>query len=149
MLECCPQDLDTKDIRGWSAIHRAAWNGHTDCLRILVQHGAQLNSITSQGWSPIHQAARFGFADCVQVLIDGGCDVNQRKAGIGCNGWTSLHIAAKNGHAKVCEALLEANADPFAQTSDGLSALDISNKYNHASCSILLRDLKPEAGPLR
>jgi ankyrin repeat protein len=31
-------DVDAKDEYGWTALHRAAWNGHEAAVRLLLEH---------------------------------------------------------------------------------------------------------------
>lgn len=41
--------LTAKDANGWAPIHEGARGGHVDVLRILVEHGADVNERTNQG----------------------------------------------------------------------------------------------------
>jgi ankyrin repeat protein len=38
---------------GFTAIHFAAWKGHTECVRLLLQHGADLNGRSDSGLTPL------------------------------------------------------------------------------------------------
>ena len=38
-------------------LHCASLNGHTECVKILLAHGADVNSITSNGNTALHYAA--------------------------------------------------------------------------------------------
>jgi prolyl 4-hydroxylase len=41
--------LTKKDINGWQPIHEAARGGHTDVIKLLVEHGADVNDCTGHG----------------------------------------------------------------------------------------------------
>ena len=45
---------------GQSAIHWAAGHGHAECLRILLQHNADVDALTGKKWTPMHYAAYNG-----------------------------------------------------------------------------------------
>lgn len=45
-----------QDTAGYSALHYAALNGHTECVRLLLMHEASSNLPDSRGSSPLHLA---------------------------------------------------------------------------------------------
>jgi prolyl 4-hydroxylase len=42
-------DLKLKDKNGWQPIHEAARGGHTEVVKLLIQHGAEMNARTGRG----------------------------------------------------------------------------------------------------
>jgi len=50
--------LTQKDVNGWEPIHEGARGGHTDVLKLLVEHGANINERTDhgRGGSPLYLA---------------------------------------------------------------------------------------------
>lgn len=52
--------LHAKDGNGWQPIHEAVRGGHVDAVRLLVEHGADVNAVTNggAGVSPYHIALR-------------------------------------------------------------------------------------------
>jgi len=57
-----PKALHAKDANGWQPIHEAARAGHTDAIRLLVKHGADVNARTGrngEGHSVLNLAAHF------------------------------------------------------------------------------------------
>lgn len=52
--------LHARDENGWQPIHEAVRGGHIDAVRLLVEHGADINSITNdgQGVSPYNIAIK-------------------------------------------------------------------------------------------
>lgn len=55
-------------------LHKAAYNGHTDILKILaVQPGIVLDAIgPSNGYTPLLDAIWLGYPDCAEVLLKAG-----------------------------------------------------------------------------
>ncbi|CAG8528397.1 8995_t:CDS:2 [Gigaspora rosea] len=45
-----------KDENGETALHEAAWNGHTKIVKILLNQGANINCINKYDWKPLHIA---------------------------------------------------------------------------------------------
>ncbi|KAH8730361.1 ankyrin repeat-containing domain protein [Phaeosphaeriaceae sp. PMI808] len=52
------------------ALHTAAHRGHLDTMRLLLQHGADVNEVLSnwQNWTPMHFAASKGQVDAIKLL---------------------------------------------------------------------------------
>lgn len=84
--------LSAKDQDGYTALHRAAYGGHADTLKYLIEQGANINNRTIDGWTPLHSAAFWNQLACVQLLLDAGADItavtNSKQ--------TALHLAVSN-----------------------------------------------------
>lgn len=59
-----------QDSAGCSALHYAAVNGHSDCVRLLLQHEASPNLPDSGGSTPLHLAAFNGHQEIVLLLLN-------------------------------------------------------------------------------
>jgi len=81
----------------------AAFEGHIDCLRLLIENGADVNIPNKYNYTPTHIAAEKGHVDCLRLLIENGADVNKANQ----FGYTPTFIAANKGHAD-CTSLLKA-----------------------------------------
>ena len=157
-------DVNAKDSDGWTALHRAAQNGHVAIVKELLDasniHGwtalqwvarngyvgivkelldeanVDVNAEDSHGWTALHQAARNGHVAIVKELLDAAnVDVNAKDS----DGWTALHWAAQNGHvANVKELLGAANVDVNAKDSDGWTALHRAAQNGHVA---IVKDL--------
>ena len=60
-----PHDGDT-------AVIVAAWKGHAEALRVLAEHGANLDTPNNEGDTPALIAAHRGHAEVVKVLARAG-----------------------------------------------------------------------------
>ena len=64
------------DGRGDYPIHHAARNGDTEIVRLLINHGANVNAANDRGHTVLYCAGGHGHLDTVQLLLDNGADVN-------------------------------------------------------------------------
>ena len=78
LLEAHPDLLDARgvDLAGQTALHRAAWNDRIECVRVLLDGGADVR-IRDYGdnASALHGAARWADVAIVGLLVDAGADV--------------------------------------------------------------------------
>ncbi|KAG6533342.1 hypothetical protein ZIOFF_007209 [Zingiber officinale] len=70
--------VNVGDERGETPLHLAARRRWTECVRVLLDHGALVSSSTREyghsGSTPLHLAARRGSLDCVRTLLAWGAD---------------------------------------------------------------------------
>ena len=65
--------INTKDIPGWTALHHAAFLGHTECVRILLnEETCEINYQASDGMTPLTAACANlpTSKECVKVLCE-------------------------------------------------------------------------------
>ncbi|XP_065316753.1 uncharacterized protein LOC135925391 isoform X1 [Gordionus sp. m RMFG-2023] len=66
-------NITALDKQGWSALHWACYNGHTDvCLYLVKKAHFLLNIVDKLGRTPLHLAAHTGRNIIVEMLIDIG-----------------------------------------------------------------------------
>jgi hypothetical protein len=101
-------DVDEhKDVDGESTLYCACFKGHTECVRLLIDHKANVNAKDKDGNPALHGAAYFGRMGCAKLLVQNGADVKcQDNAGT-----TSLIYSAGQGDLDIAQYLLEQKAD--------------------------------------
>lgn len=102
---------------GQSALMAAGFAGHTEVVRLLLQHGASIDD--QLGLSLLHHAAGKGQTELVATLLDSGVDVNAQD-GVG---YTALMRAAEAGQDEMIELLVAKGANVNAQEMHGYSSL--------------------------
>ncbi|XP_019273575.2 cortactin-binding protein 2 isoform X4 [Panthera pardus] len=108
-------DINYSCEDGHSALYSAAKNGHTDCVRLLLNAGAQVNAADTNGFTPLCAAAAQGHFKCVELLISYDANINHAAD----EGQTPLYLACKNGNKECIQLLLEAGTDRSVKTRDG------------------------------
>jgi ankyrin repeat protein len=97
--------LDPDPLGPMSAtpLAHAIANGHVDCVKLLLENGANPEGI-GRGDRPLHRAAAVGSVGAVKLLLEHGADINSLNE----DGDTPLAIARSKDHDEVA-ALLEKN----------------------------------------
>ena len=102
------KDLDSPDSFGWTALHRAAENGHEQIVEFLIEKDCDANLSATFGGTALHRAAKNGHARIAALLLRSEkilVDVQDNYGG------TALHRAARDGHEMVARLLLKNGAD--------------------------------------
>ncbi|KAJ7108251.1 ankyrin repeat-containing domain protein [Mycena epipterygia] len=102
-----------------SALCAAAFYGHLEMVKLLVESGADPNVEGGMHGTALRSAAYNGSVPVVQHLIEHGADVNTR----GKQHVTALHAAASAGEVSVVQLLIDKGAKVNAQSTKYGTAL--------------------------
>jgi ankyrin repeat protein len=105
---------------GETPLHRAAAEGGTEIVGLLLKERADPNIADSDGATPLIAASYGGHTEAARLLLAAGADPNAAE---GRYGMTPLIVAAWKGHLLTVRALLESGADPSVTSKDGRTAL--------------------------
>ena len=95
-------DVNAKDVNGYTALHLAAYQGHTDAVRALVLAGADVSAKNVGEATALYYAAMEGHTDAVRALVVAGADASKKDS----RKETPLDIALQYPrHAQVIEIL--------------------------------------------
>jgi ankyrin repeat protein len=121
LLENPEIKIESMDSVNVSPLSYAATFGDIDCIRILLDNGANINSEDINSWTPLFYAVQYGKIDAVKLLIDRGANILKKNK----FGNTLLHLACKRNNYDMVKFLLEIGAAKTINDRDnvGLTAL--------------------------
>ncbi|KMP10199.1 hypothetical protein CIRG_09880 [Coccidioides immitis RMSCC 2394] len=95
------------DKRHHTALCAASRKGREDMVRLLLDHGSNINAESRSCGSALYEAAKEGHVSLVHFLLSNGASVNGKGAFYN----TPLGAAARYGHVRIVCSLLESGAD--------------------------------------
>src|SRR6266481_2779377 len=119
------------------ALHVAAFFGHENVARVLLEHHADAGAVADNPMKvmPLHSAAAGRNLAIVRALLEHGAPVNAKQQ----QGWTALHAAAQHGDQAMVELLLKYGANPNAKNDDGRTADQVAQEKGHSDLAERLR----------
>ena len=134
-----PESIDFEGGNHGSAVNSALVKGHVEVAMLLLEHGANVNTVNSQGYPPLHQAIQRERSDHFELLLEHHADIHlqdhngatpldhaarfgaldftlellRRRAAVDVldhTGWTPLLGASQQGHRDIVRFLVESGA---------------------------------------
>jgi ankyrin repeat protein len=102
------QEIDTLGFDDRStALHLACRRGHVEVVRVLLDSGADAESLDMCKLTPLHEASRGGHAELVRVLLDRGVNTKPENY----IKHTPNTLALMGGHVQVVKVFIEFDVD--------------------------------------
>ncbi|GFY70803.1 tankyrase [Trichonephila inaurata madagascariensis] len=122
--------INVKDDDGYSLLHWAVYKRCIPIVKLLLENGADVRSVSNLGNTVLHIASSAGNKEIMEILLQ-HADNNKIKELIDAKtailGNTALHFAAANGHLEIVKYLLKHGAAFNLQNKKGKTPADISN----------------------
>ncbi len=104
---------------GRPALYYAAGSGNSEIVKLLVEHGANVNEQPEGEETALMVSTVHGYADIAKLLLAAGANVNARDK----SGATALTDAARKGQTEIVHLLIEHGADVNVRLADDNTAL--------------------------
>lgn len=103
-------------------LHIAAKEGLYEIGKLLINFGADINTLDAGLCTPLHWSANKGDEQFVRLLLEHQANPNARDLA-----WsTPLHEATRKNHIHIVKILMNYNADPYIKDISEQSAFEIA-----------------------
>ncbi|KAL9129679.1 MAG: hypothetical protein Q9217_001921 [Psora testacea] len=139
-IDSADEDADSDDEKGWTCLLRAADCGKEPMVRLLLDHGADIEAQNSSNGTPLSCAAENQHEAVVDLLLIRGANANTEDE----FGWRPLHrTQVRHGGDEIALRLLNNEADVNAKCVKGKTPLHYAVERDNESMVYLL--LKADA----
>jgi len=80
--ELLDNGANVNEWNGGTALFTASYYGHLDVVKLLIERGAEVNTMSQRGESALGNAAAGGHMDVVNILIDNGANIAEALNGL-------------------------------------------------------------------
>ncbi|XP_048238818.1 uncharacterized protein LOC124122865 isoform X1 [Haliotis rufescens] len=132
-----PSNINSRGMKGYTPVMKAAYSGHKDVVDLLVQHQADLTLVDTDGDSLLHFACQGGNTAIVQHVLSPS-NINSR----GSEGYTPVMKAAYSGHKDVVDLLVQHKADLTLLTDSNDDIQCVAQRGGHPTLAKYLQTVK-------
>ena len=114
-------DVDELNESGDAPLVMAAYLGHNEIVRLLLESGADVTAVDpGMKATALHAAAYAGRTEAARLLIAHGIEIDKQGPK---NGYTALHDAIWQGHVDTARVIIDAGADLSLEAHNGETPL--------------------------
>ena len=135
-----PMDVNARGGHYVTAIQAALYKRHLSIVRVLMEHGVDVNLRDDEGMSLLHLAAQIGDPEAVSLLMSRGTDVDSGHSSM-------LFMALNSGNLAETRLLLDHGVDANARDEKLSTALHISSDNGYFDLVRLLLQYGADVNP--
>jgi uncharacterized protein len=129
-------DVDQLDPNGDPPLVQAAYLGHDEITRLLLEAGADLDARDpGMKATALHAAAYAGRTGAAQLLVQHGIDVNVQGP---YNGYTALHDAIWQNNVDTARVIIEGGARLDLKSHEGQTPLEMAKSRKRHEIAALI-----------
>ena len=123
-------NVNVRNSSGFTPLSRAIVNNKYDAVRILMDHGADVNLVYQKKYNALHIATNYSEIDprIIEIIITKIKDINEIDRPHGNTAlWYACHSGYPNGY-RIAEFLLQNGAKIDTKNIYGKTVLDMANQ---------------------
>lgn len=128
--EIAPSGIEAEErsISGWTPLYAAIKSRQYSVVKILLNHGANPNAVTSLGSTPFLLASEIGDLEVIKCFVEHGADLDYSPSGkeadeLNITGQTALFMATLKEQNDVVQYLIEKGSKVNVKNRYGVSPL--------------------------
>ena len=127
----------TNPQNGLTSLHLAAYYGHEQCCKLLLDRGANIEERDYGGSTSLKHASTNGMVNVCKLLLKKGANIDARHT----DSWTALHCAAFNDDVSLTKLLLSEGARiDLVSSSIGQTPLGVAKKSGSTNVVSLIEN---------
>jgi ankyrin repeat protein len=111
-----------RNATGGSLGHALVRGRSRELLRLICNHGLEMNAVTAKGETAVHLALLEGRTELLSALLEGGASAEIVHP----TGWQPVHLALQRGDVRALRTLLAHGANPNGKGANGRAAMDLA-----------------------
>ncbi|EDO47759.1 predicted protein [Nematostella vectensis] len=129
--------INDQDENRMTALHHSCLYGRIEIVRLLLEHGADLEVRDSKGWTALHFAANGGFLDVTSLLLSSCADA----AALSYDGQLSIDVATGEGMVfLLASAIIRAGKEEILLRYFGGSTTSLRSIEEESASCVSLND---------
>ncbi|XP_021197048.3 transient receptor potential channel pyrexia isoform X1 [Helicoverpa armigera] len=138
--------IDMSNKKGETALFKAVSNGHLECVKCLLEKGANIMKTFSNKMNLFHIAAEKGYLEVLTALLDHDYSIARTMINEltedDDKGYSPIHFAVQNNHPECASILFSRNDYRHLRTSCGINKgsmpLHIAAIYNNVETAKII-----------
>lgn len=121
--------INFKNKEGLTPLHLACQQGQVAVVKMLMDHGAQVDPATHEQKTPLHYACENNNKTIARILLSHKANINAKTF----EGWTPLHYAVQGNFASLVTELFSFHPNLEVSNGRGKTPYDLAlaNKNDH------------------
>lgn len=131
-------NINEYDASGDAPLVMAAYLGHTEIVKLLLDAGADL-TVVDPGMkaTALHAASYAGRTEAARLLVEAGIEIDKQGP---YNGYTALHDAIWQNNIDTAKVLIEGGANLHLKNHEGQTPLDFAKAKHRTEIARMIEE---------